>query len=404
MSMLPSQYSTKELELIQVSYNLFLEYIEPVLKECFFYDTNHLHEFCEKSILEGIAYKLKMNTLLYSIDHPEITDMYFSFVRKIRNNEEKLRKEFSDDRKREIAKDNGIVMKYSFIVPKVDLSDKDIEEIEHKVQITLDAIKYLDEEEKKIRESNHFDLFFDVPDKDLLKTYFIMDDNRYEYLYYCLLFPIHLYCSINHLNADNAISESDYAELSQEAYETYLNSDRYYEQNAYPDLLRLLTSHNNFTIHDTVTIKIRGKSIKLDNKEQWIYYALRDLFDKLEMPNMEVAKKELQGIINENIKQVGRKSLNKFQILFIRGIDNLWSYIFETEVDTNDKCRLIYRILKHIGLPISEELEDENMNDDIKNIRSKLKYLRNNDINEQWFTINETPNMDEMYIVPKWKR
>lgn len=78
-------------------------------------------------------------------------------------------------------------------------------------------------------------------------------------------------------------------------------------------------------------------------------------------------------------KKTGRKP-NKYQLLLIYNIDTLYQKITGKDEITNKQCTFIRDLLKHFRLPIS----DVDHEDDIKNIRSRIRYLRKTGCSDNW--------------------
>jgi len=146
------------------------------------------------------------------------------------------------------------------------------------------------------------------------------------------------------------------------------------------------------------TLKCGSQTLKLDNSESWIYTVINNYLKThlININSTEQAKLELE----ENYStRTGRKT-NKYQNILISGIDKLFQELNETTEITNEECRFIRDYLRWVRLPLTEEelhidevenLEDLNNDDQIKNIRSRIRYLRKLDYKPNWFDENNLP-------------
>lgn len=129
-----------------------------------------------------------------------------------------------------------------------------------------------------------------------------------------------------------------------------------------------------------LTLKCGAKTIKLNNHSNWTFKALNEYLNKyIDINSVEEAQDDLAFNYS---KKIGRKANNKFQTLMIYGIDNIYQTATDSEEITNQQCEFIRDYLKHLGLPITQDSFDHD--DDIKNIRSRIRYLRKNGCSETW--------------------
>ena len=169
------------------------------------------------------------------------------------------------------------------------------------------------------------------------------------------------------------------AELESEILDEYN-----YEEDIRPEMLQLYNFINNWKKapkNEPIIIKWGSKTIKLDNVENWIPKAINTYFrfDNLCIDSVDEATDELTTRYS---KKTGRKVLNKYQTLLIYGIDKLYQKATNSEEITNQQCVFIRNYLKYLDIPISED--DFDHDDDIKNIRSKIRYMRKNSYPVKW--------------------
>lgn len=154
-----------------------------------------------------------------------------------------------------------------------------------------------------------------------------------------------------------------------------------------PDMLELYRFVNDWKSipqDKPITLICGNKKLKLNNNRNWMFKAFNDYLEEhLGVENVEEAETELA---RKYSKKTGRKA-NKYQTLVIYGLDKLYQNIKQTEEITNQHCQFIRDYLKYLGMPISEDSFDHE--DDIKNIRSRIRYLRKTGCSEKWLPSEE---------------
>ncbi len=186
----------------------------------------------------------------------------------------------------------------------------------------------------------------------------------------------HLFMAEKKSDFDKELNENQ-KQFLQEA-----NDEYDYVDFARQEMLELFIFVNDWkeSAEQPLTLKSGYKTIKINNKGGWTYKALNNYFNEhLGIETVEEAKDDLAFNYS---KKTGRKTNNKFQTLMIYGIDNLYRATTKSEEITNQQCELIRDYLKHLGLSISQDSFDDP--DDIKNIRSRIRYLRKNGCAETW--------------------
>lgn len=166
-----------------------------------------------------------------------------------------------------------------------------------------------------------------------------------------------------------------------------------YIDNIRPDMLELYRFINDWKSipqDKPITLICGNKKLKLNNNRNWMFKAFNDYLEEhLGVESVEEAETELA---RKYSKKTGRKA-NKYQTLVIYGLDKLYQNIKQTEEITNQHCQFIRDYLKYLGMPISEDGFDHD--DDIKNIRSRIRYLRKTGCSEQW-----VPSIEEIMEKP----
>ncbi len=194
--------------------------------------------------------------------------------------------------------------------------------------------------------------------------------------YYSLIIMVSYY--IRFYYAPHINEMENYNALEQHEYTNHIR----------PDMLKLYNFVNDWRKTPTdepVIIACGSKKLKLDNKSNWIFTAINDyLKTYLKVDNVESAKEELETY---NLK--AGKKMNKYQSIFTNGIDCLYQHINDTEEITNEECCFIRDFLKYLGQPISQDGFDDL--DDIKNIRSRLRYMRKTEFEPNWYSVDDSP-------------
>ncbi|TFD97331.1 hypothetical protein E2605_06595 [Dysgonomonas capnocytophagoides] len=177
-------------------------------------------------------------------------------------------------------------------------------------------------------------------------------------------------------NADEELNRNQEAFLEEVSDESdYINHIR-------QEMLELYLFVNDWKTskNQPLTLKCGAKSLKLNNYNNWIFKALNEYLNKhTDIDSVEEAEDDLAFNYS---KKTGRKANNKYQTLMIYGIDNLYRNVTKTEEITNQQCKFIRDYLKHIGLPLTQDYFDHD--DDLKNIRSRIRYFRKNGCPEIW--------------------
>lgn len=194
-----------------------------------------------------------------------------------------------------------------------------------------------------------------------------------------IIIATHFYIQIaNTIEAD--WEDIDTSEFYDENRDIYLREVR-------PEMLQLYNFVNDWKkspYEFPLVLKCGSKKMQLDNKENWIFTAINNYLDQyLRIKDVETSKLELEL---EYSTKTGRKTNNPYQTLFINGIDKLFQDITQSEEISNDECRFIRDYLKYISLPISDDGFEHD--DDIKNIRSRIRYLRKTDYSPSWYSEN----------------
>lgn len=177
-------------------------------------------------------------------------------------------------------------------------------------------------------------------------------------------------------NADEDLNEN------QKAFLEEIDDENDYINYIRQEMLELYLFVNDWktSASQPLTLKCGAKSLKLNNYNNWIFKALNDYLNKkIDISSVKEAEDDLAFNYS---KKIGRKADNKYQTLMIYGIDNLYRNVTKTEEITNQQCEFIRGYLKHIGLPLTQDGFDHD--DDIKNIRSRIRYLRKNGCSETW--------------------
>ncbi|MBF0576259.1 hypothetical protein [Dysgonomonas sp. GY617] len=170
----------------------------------------------------------------------------------------------------------------------------------------------------------------------------------------------------------------------------YMEERDIYKHHVRPDMLQLYSFINDWKKTPTeppITLICGNKKLQLDNKSNWMFTAINNHLEQYlrGIKNVEQAQLELE----ENYsKKTGRKS-NKYQNILINGIDKLFQDLTNTTEISNEQCRFVKDYLKYVDMPISEEEFDHE--DDIKNIRSRIRYLRKLDYKANWIDENNLP-------------
>lgn len=272
-------------------------------------------------------------------------------------------------------------LEYLMHNPYVPLSKQTAE-----VREALKAMREIDKEARDNIQKNGGTACFYIPKSEKLKE-IVKDMEISGGLYICLAILTHFYYKLTKAPKLETFSEEQQTEIESALHYDEISSKEYYYTHIRPDILELFLFVKDWKkqpLDETVTLSCKNKKIVLNNKQQWFFKALHDYFEKIELADYSVqdAKKELAEITQEYSKKAGRKPLNRFQILFIKGLDSLWQEVFETKVNTNEKCIFINNFLKYIGLPIADVDYQE---DDIKNIRSRIESLRKSKSIPKWF-------------------
>jgi len=201
--------------------------------------------------------------------------------------------------------------------------------------------------------------------------------NSSNLIFYSLIVMIHYY--IKFYYAPQVDIVENFNAVEEHEYRNYIR----------PDMLKLYNFVNDWRKTPTdepVIIACGSKKLKLDNKSNWIFTAINDyLKTYLKVDNVESAKEELETEYNS---KAGKK-MNKFQSIFTYGIDGLYQEIQGTDEITNEECCFIRDFLKYIGQPISKDGFDDP--DDIKNIRSRLRYMRKTEFTPDWLSVDDSP-------------
>ncbi|MDU1905158.1 MAG: hypothetical protein E6772_10280 [Dysgonomonas sp.] len=220
-----------------------------------------------------------------------------------------------------------------------------------------------------------YDLKFFVFDADKLYDLTVKYELHIAF-YHSLIIMVSYY--IRFFYAPNINEMENYNALEQHEYTNLIR----------PDMLKLYNFVNDWRKTPTdepIIIACGSKKLKLDNKSNWIFTAINDyLKTYLKVDNVESAKEELETY---NLK--AGKKMNKYQSIFAFGIDNLYQDISGKEEITNEECCFIRDFLKYLGQPISQDEFDDP--DDIKNIRSRLKYMRKTEFEPNWYSIDDSP-------------
>ncbi|QIK59891.1 hypothetical protein G7050_08645 [Dysgonomonas sp. HDW5A] len=170
----------------------------------------------------------------------------------------------------------------------------------------------------------------------------------------------------------------------------YMEDRDIYKHYVRPDMLQLYSFINDWKKTPTeapITIICGNKKLQLDNKSNWIFTAINNHLEQYlrGIKNVDQAQLELE---EKYSKKTGRKS-NKFQNILINGIDKLFQDLTNNTEISNEQCRFVRDYLKYVDMPISEEEFDHE--DDIKNIRSRIRYLRKLDYQANWIDENNLP-------------
>lgn len=194
--------------------------------------------------------------------------------------------------------------------------------------------------------------------------------------HYALAIMVHYY--IKFYYAPNIDEIENYNALEQHEYTNHIR----------PDMLKLYNFVNEWRkvpTDEPVIIACGSKKLKLDNKSNWIFTAINDyLKTYLKVDNIDSAKQELETY---NLK--AGKKMNKYQSIFAFGIDNLYQDFTGKDEITNEECYFIRDFLKYLGQPISKDGFDDP--DDIKNIRSRLRYMRKIEFEPDWYSVDDSP-------------
>lgn len=184
------------------------------------------------------------------------------------------------------------------------------------------------------------------------------------------------------------IQIDDAPEINSEEVEFYDENRDIYKDHVRKEMLQLYNFVNDWKkspFEFPMVLKCGSKKLQLDNKNNWIFTAINNYLDEyLRIEDVETSQLELE--LNYSTK-TGRKANNQYQTIFIYGIDKLFQDITKSDEISNDECRFIRDYLKYVGLPISEDGFDHD--DDIKNIRSRIRYLRKTNYQPNWFENND---------------
>lgn len=186
-----------------------------------------------------------------------------------------------------------------------------------------------------------------------------------------ICFIILTHCHFKSIKSFESRSEEEQGNLFFEA--------QIYKNNAekLPDMLKLyiFLNERKMTQDDPLILCTKTKNkITLDNKSNWITDALNEYLEKkLQLESVEEAKSELETLTKRN---AGRKLGNRKEADMILTIDNFWRKHTGLTTITNAECLFILRYLDYLGLKKCESEDESFLVDDMKNIRSRIKYLR----------------------------
>lgn len=170
---------------------------------------------------------------------------------------------------------------------------------------------------------------------------------------------------------------------NQTAYLEEIESKNDYDNYIYPEMLQLYNFINDWKNSEQdkpLTLQCGGKKLKLENTNNWIFGVLNHSFDNLlVIKSVEEAQDELAFNYS---KKAGRKANNKHQTLILKGAQDIFKVGNDSDEITNQYCEFVRDLLKHFHLSISKD--DFNHDDDIKNIRSRMRYLQKNSSKERW--------------------
>jgi len=247
--------------------------------------------------------------------------------------------------------------------------------------LSQDILKILVDNESKIE--------YNIYDSDFIRyIYDTYEIAKSRVFITSIIVATHLYIKIQET------SQVDFSEI-----DDYYDDERdIYKYKVRPEMLELyrFISKCQKKGEQPFTLKCGSETLKLDNSESWIYTAINNYLKTylLNINSPEQAKIELE----ENYpSKTGRKT-NKYQNIFIYGIDELFQELNNTIEITNEECRFIRDYLRWVRLPLTDEelrtdevenIEDLNNDDQIKNIRSRIRYLRKLDYKPAWFDDND---------------
>lgn len=244
------------------------------------------------------------------------------------------------------------------------LSQEEREKISSK-----DFYKFIDE----MREKGHTITLYMFNPKEFLAL-----SKKYEVhtaTFYVLLIITHIYIKLHYFPILRQFNDIQ--------IEPNLEEQTAYIDNIRPDMLKLFNFINDWKKipqEEPIILACGSKKLRLDNKSNWMFTAINNyLKTYLNVDNVDAAKEELEI----KYSQKAGKKMNKYQSIIAYGIDCLYQDIYQTEEITNEMCCLIRDYLKYIGQPISQD--DFDHPDDIKNIRSRIRYLRKTDFKPDWF-------------------
>lgn len=239
---------------------------------------------------------------------------------------------------------------------------------------------------KEMREKGHS---ITLTILDPLKLHELTEKHEIHPVILFILFVItHVYVKFYYLPKLNA----ENTEIEPNLEEQY----RYIE-NVRPEMLQLYNFINDWKkqpFEEPITLACGSKKMRLDNKSNWMFTAINNyLKTYLNVDSVAAAKNELETKYNS---KAGKK-MNKYQSIITYGIDCLYQDIYQTEEITNDMCCLIRDYLKYIGQPISNDEFDHP--DDIKNIRSRIRYMRTTDFKPDWLSqdLDDLPPVRSSY-------
>lgn len=201
---------------------------------------------------------------------------------------------------------------------------------------------------------------------------------------------------LEHLYIQEVVLRNNVIELEEEYDDAIYDNDAlyeiHYENDIRPELLELYLFINDrkwSPPSKPITLKWGHKTLKLQHANNWFTNAINQYLESIDLYSQthEDRLKELEYHRAKKIKQSGRKVDNRFQTLFIHGIDKLYLKKTNDPKVTNQECEFIRDYLKYMNLPISKD--DFDHDDDIKNIRAKVQYMRKNGCPVRWTDDND---------------